>query len=117
MKPILMAICLVVLVASCNNKKTTLSFIDNKTTYTVSAAYPVERSSEVENYLDFHYGKNGRSFKGTEITGDLRLEDGTVIFMKKKQGYLAIRLNKEKNSAVALRKVHRFGEGLKLILP
>ena len=41
MKPILMAICLVVLVASCNNKRTTLSFIDNKTTYTVSAAYPV----------------------------------------------------------------------------
>jgi len=56
------------------------------------------------------------SFVNTRIDGDLTLDDKTTFYIKKKPGFLEIKLNKNRNSSSSYHTIKELGEGLKGVL-
>ena len=80
--------------------------------YEMTASFYPEKDDAVGKYLDRELHSGDLSFANSEVDADITLDDKTTFYMKKSSGYLKIKLDKEKNSEQAYRKVRSALEGI-----
>ena len=78
----------------------------------MTAEFNPDRTTAVGKYLDKELPSHDLSFANSEVNADIILDDKTTFYMKKSPGYLKIKLDKEKNSEEAYRKVRSVLEGI-----
>ena len=100
-----------------NPKDINLSISENEDSINMSAKFPNDKTTLVQNYLTEQYGEpNELSFKNTDLHGDVSLKDGTNFYMKLSDGQLKIEMDRAKNSRESESKLKKTFEGLKRIL-
>lgn len=84
--------------------------------YEMTAKFNPDKTTAVGKYLDNEFHSSDLSFTKGEVDADLTLDDKTTFYMKKSPGYLKIKLDKEKNSEEAYRKVKGVMEAIEEVV-
>jgi hypothetical protein len=80
--------------------------------YEMTARFNPDRTTKVENFLDKELAGGNKTFANSELNGEITLDDKTTFYVKKSEGYLNIKFDKEKNSEEAYAKVKSVLEGI-----
>jgi hypothetical protein len=96
---------------------TSLSFNDSDHYFFMKAYFSKNKTRDVERYLDKRIGRrNNMFFVNSEIDGKLALDDHTTFYIKKSDGILKIKLDKNENSEEACERIRSMCEGIKKVL-
>jgi hypothetical protein len=119
--PILLFICAAILF-SCNdifrnNKDITIHVQDNPGSYEFDAVYPVNRTGDVQDYINNCMEPNGLFASSHDYFNvDTKLQDGTKFHVKSSPGKMDIVLIKHENSIESYNRIKKMCEGIKNIL-
>ena len=80
--------------------------------YEMTAKFNPEKTTEVDRWLDQELAPGNMSFVNTQMDGEITLDNKTTFYIKKSQGYLNIKFDKEKNSDEAYAKVKSVCDGI-----
>jgi hypothetical protein len=94
-----------------------ISVSENENTYKMSAHFARSKTKAVHEYMDKKLGyPNNVSFVNNEIDATLTLQDKTTFYIKSYPGEIELKLDKEKNSYEAYRRVKEMCEGIKSVV-
>lgn len=94
-----------------------ISVSENENVYKMSAHFTRSKTRAVHEFMDKKLGHpNNVSFVNSEIDATLTLQDQTVFYVKSYPGELEIKLDKEKNSYEAYKRVKEMCEGIKSVV-
>lgn len=82
----------------------------------MKASFSRSKTGAVERYMDDMLATANMSFRHTRIDGEIALDDNSYFYIKKRAGYLYIKLNKDENSDEAYYKIKSMCEGIKRVL-
>ena len=120
MKKLTVLFCVLVIVTtiiSCRfHNNTSISYSENGRYYKMKASFSRSKTGAVERYMDDMLATGNMSFRDTRIDGEIALEDHSFFYIKKRAGYLYIKLNKDQNSDEAYYKIKSMCEGIKRLL-
>lgn len=109
--------CLVI--ASCRHHhgNTSISFSESDHYYSMKALFPKSKIRQVDHFMDRYIGnRSNMSFVNTRIDGQISLDDHTSFYIKKRSGYLFIKLDKDENSEESYKQVREMCQGIKALL-
>lgn len=101
--------------ASCRHLhgNTNIHISESDRYYSMDAWFNENKTRNAEEYMDEKIGnQNNMSFVNTRMDGQLSLDDHTTFYIKKKPGYLEIRLDKNKNSEDNYQKIKLMCKGI-----
>jgi hypothetical protein len=111
--------CACMIVVSCRHHRgnTSIAFSESDHYYSMKARFSDERTRDVEHYMDEMIGdQSNMSFVNSRIDGQIAFNDHTNFYIKKYDGYLQIKLDKDNNSADSYEKVRDMCQGIKRLL-
>jgi hypothetical protein len=117
--PVLFYVLACITVISCRHhgRDISISYHDSDHYYSMNADFSKSKTRAVEEYMDSRIGRrSNRSFMNSQIDGTLALDDHTTFYIKKSPGLIEIKLDKDKNSEVAYRRIKSMCEGIKKVL-
>ena len=86
-----------------NNISLTVS--ESEHYFTILAHYNEDQQHAVDKCMNRHFGNaSNMSFINTRIKANISMDNGTIFYIEKKPGFLNVKFNKEKNSALVLLK-------------
>jgi hypothetical protein len=89
---------------------------ENEAQLHISAKFPTDKTSKVQQFLTKEMNDPSMTFNNTEIDGDVRLNDGTELYLRLKEGSLKIILERSKNSEQSYLRIKKISNKLKDIL-
>jgi hypothetical protein len=104
-------------IVSCRfHNNVSITYNENGHYYKMKASFSPSKTAAVERYMDDMLASGNMSFRHTRIDGEIALDDHSFFYMKKRTGYLYIKLNKDQNSDEAYYKIRSMCEGIKSVL-
>jgi len=104
-------------IISCRfHNNVSITYNENGHYYRMKASFSRSKTAAVERYMDDMLASGSMSFRHTRIDGEIALDDHSTFYIKKRAGYLYIKLDKNKNSDEAYYKVKSMCEGIKRVL-
>jgi len=111
------ALILCATIVSCRfHNNVSITYNENGHYYKMKANFSRSKTAAVERYMDDMLASGNMSFRHTRIDGEIALDDHSFFYMKKRTGYLYIKLNKDQNSDEAYYKIRSMCEGIKSVL-
>ena len=111
------ALIICTIITSCRfHNNVNITYNENGNYYKMKASFSRSKTAAVERYMDNMLASGDMSFRHTRIDGDITLDDQSTFFIRKRAGYLYIKLDKNKNSDEAYYKVKSMCEGIKRVL-
>ncbi len=93
-----------------------ITYNDNDHYYKMKAWFSHRKTAAVERYMDKMLASGNMSFRHTRIDGEISLDDQSTFYIRKRTGYLYIKMNKYENSDEAYYKIKEMCEGIKRVL-
>jgi hypothetical protein len=113
------AVACLIICSSCHHGDHDISIrvSDSEHFYMMDADFSKGKTRDVDEYMDRKIGnKSNMSFVNTRIDGTLALDDHTTFYIKKRPGYIAIKLDKNRNSDEAYLQIKSMCDGIKKVL-
>ena len=111
------ALIICTIIASCRfHNNVSITYNENGNYYKMKASFSRSKTAAVERYMDNMLASGDMSFRHTRIDGEITLDDQATFYIRKRAGYLYIKLDKNKNSDDAYYKVKSMCEGIKRVL-
>ena len=106
-------LCVILSCSHLHHNDVSLTINESEHYYKIYAHYATNKTIMVEKCMDKYLRKSGdASFINTRIDGDITLNNGTTFYIKNNSGELAIKLNKDVNTADALDDMKALAKGL-----
>jgi hypothetical protein len=100
-----------------NDDDVAIKVQDNVDEYKLSARFNERKTRAVQNYIEDYTGSDDLfTSAGSEIDGDITIDNGTQVYIKCKKGRLKIKLDKDGNSYDSYENVKDMCEGIKELL-
>jgi fructosamine-3-kinase len=94
-----------------------ISISENREKITLTAEYPANRAASVHQYISDHFGLTDLTELGAVEVKNYHTPDKSMHFyIKSRNGYLKIVMNRKSNTIEAYDKIRQAAEGLKKVL-
>lgn len=100
-----------------HSRNVSITYYDGDRSYSMNAQFSKRKIRDVERYMERMLGDESNiSFHKSRINQRIRLDDESIIQIKKYPGRIKIKLNKNENSEEAYEKIRALCEGIEEVI-